>query len=53
MLIVILKMSGPNCPRGAKFFNNNVEMIVKENVSTKHVKMTRHVDDQLQINKRS
>jgi hypothetical protein len=34
-------MLGPNCPRGAKFFNNNVEMIVKENVSSKHVKMAK------------
>ncbi len=41
-------MSSPNCPWGAKFFNNNVEMIVKENVSTKHVKMARI--DMLMIN---
>jgi len=34
-------MLGPNCPQGAKFFNNNAEMIVKENVSSKHVKMAK------------
>ncbi len=34
-------MLGPIVHEMQSFFNNNVEMIVKENVSTKHVKMAK------------